>query len=188
MFTVTFFELRASSFCMDNEKHIYIEISSFRDKLYRYSLKLLSDTMEAEDIIQDLYVKIWGSREKFYSVENKEAWCMTVVRNMCIDKIRKRKKQSTYADISDYHFIADHTPTPEKALHSKNSMNMIHQLMEQLSPEQREVIHLRDIEGHSYKEISEITGHDESNVKIYIFRGRQNLRRLISTTGLNAAI
>jgi RNA polymerase sigma-70 factor (ECF subfamily) len=105
---------------------------------------------------------------------------------MCIDKIRTRKKKTTHSDVSDYHFIADHSPTPDQALHSKNSMRLIRNLMEQLSPEQREVIHLRDIEGHSYKEISDITGHNESNVKIYIFRGRQNLRRLMNTTGIHA--
>jgi RNA polymerase sigma-70 factor (ECF subfamily) len=58
--------------------------------------------------------------------------------------------------------------------------------METLTPEQGEVVYLREIEGYSYKEIAEITGYSESNVKIYIFRGRQQLLRLLQNEGLNA--
>ncbi|HRO74432.1 MAG TPA: sigma factor, partial [Saprospiraceae bacterium] len=63
----------------------------FKDKVYRLALGIVGNTYDAEDIIQELLIKIWNRIDQYTDIENKEAWCMTVTRNLAIDKVRSRK-------------------------------------------------------------------------------------------------
>lgn len=67
---------------------------AYKDKFYRYALRLTGDDNDAEDILQELAIKIWESGNEFNKIENKDAWCFSVTRNMCIDKIRSNKKRA----------------------------------------------------------------------------------------------
>ena len=86
----------------------------FKDKLYRFALNIVGNTFDAEDIMQELMIKIWNRMDQFKEIDNKEAWCMTVTRNMAIDKTRNKK--TNVQDISDYHHLKDADDTPDKKL------------------------------------------------------------------------
>jgi RNA polymerase sigma factor (sigma-70 family) len=159
---------------MQNENNIFQLVAPFKDKLYRYALKILRDSLDAEDVIQELLIKVWQRKEQFDQIENKEAWCMTVTRNLSIDKIRARKQSSQ--DISEYHFIADHGATPDVQTEDKESLKIVMDVLNSLPENQKEIIHLRDIEGYTYKEISELIGLSEDQVKVNLFRARQKLK------------
>ena len=75
---------------MNNDKMNALELP-FKDKLYRFALNIVGNTFDAEDIMQELMIKIWNRMDQYTLIENKEAWCMTVTRNMCIDKVRNKK-------------------------------------------------------------------------------------------------
>lgn len=150
------------------------QVKPFKDKVYRYALNIVGNTMDAEDIIQELLIKVWQKKEQFEEIENKEAWCMTVTRNMCIDKLRGRKQSS--ADVSDYHFLSDSATTPDQALEQKDSLTRVMKIVNELPESQKEIIHLRDVEGYTYKEISEMTTLTEDQVKVNLFRARQKLK------------
>ena len=90
----------------------------FKDKLYRFALKYVSNSFDAEDIIQDLMIKIWKRMDQYTDIENKEAWCMTVTRNLAIDRIRRRKKDAI-KDISDYHHLSNNDVLQDKKLNRK---------------------------------------------------------------------
>jgi RNA polymerase sigma factor (sigma-70 family) len=159
---------------MQAYNNLFKQIDKFKDKLYRYSLNMLRNDLDAEDVIQELLIKIWNRKEQFDEIENKEAWCMTVTRNLCIDRIRARKQTSQ--DISEYHFISDHSPTPDIQTEDRESLKIVMDILNGLPENQKEIIHLRDIEGYSYKEIAELTTLSEDQVKVNLFRARQRLK------------
>lgn len=154
-------------------------ITPFQNKLFRYALRIVGDHMEAEDVIQELLIKIWKKKDQFIQIDNKEAWCMTLTRNMSIDKTRKKKKHRT-ANIDDFHFIKDGASSPYQTLESQDNLGRIGSLINELSEKQKTVIHLRDIEGYSYKEISVITGYTVDQIKVYLHRARLQLRNKIN--------
>lgn len=153
-------------------------ISPFQNKLFRYALRIVGDHMEAEDVIQELLIKIWKKKDQFLQVSNKEAWCMTLTRNMSIDKTRKKKYRT--ANIDDFHFIKDSASSPYQKLESQDNLGRIGSIISELNEKQQTVIHLRDIEGYSYKEISDITGYTVDQIKIYLHRARLQLRKKIN--------
>ena len=160
-----------------HKQTIIQSIDDYKDKLFRFSLKIVGNRFDAEDVLQELLIKIWKKKEDFEVLENKEAWCMTVVRNLSIDKIRKRKHNT--ADISEHHAISDSAPTPDKVAEDKESLSIVMRLLNELPEKQKEIIHLRDIEGYTYKEISDITGLSEDQVKVNLFRARQKFKEKI---------
>lgn len=153
-------------------------VTPFKDKLFRLALRIMGNVHEAEDIIQEVLVKVWKKREQFVELDNKEAWCMTVTRNLCIDKIRARKMRTS--DITEHYDIKDRTMTPSQETVSNDRMDQILALINALPEKQRTVVQLRDIEGYSYKEISEITELKLDQVKVYLHRARITLRAQIT--------
>ncbi len=150
----------------------------FKDKLYRFSLRIVGNAFDAEDVIQEVMVKLWKKREVLETVDNKEAWCMTITRNMSIDWLRGKKKPTL--DIADRHDIKDHGIDAQSQMELNDLQKMVRNCIAQLPEKQREVIHLRDIEGYKYKEIAEITDTSVDQVKVLIFRGRQRLKDIIT--------
>ena len=134
--------------------------------------------MEAEDVIQELLIKVWKKKDQFLEITNKEAWCMTLTRNMSIDKTRKKKYRTQ--NIDDFHFIKDNEASPYQSVESKDNLSRIESIIDGLSDKHKTVIHLRDVEGYSYKEISEISGFTVDQIKVYLHRGRAQLRKQIN--------
>lgn len=151
-------------------------IDPIKDKLYRYALRIVKDEMEAEDVVQEVIIKLWKKKEQFAEIDNKEAWCMTLTRNLSIDKTRSAKKGGYKESIEDYHHLKDSTLDPYKATKSNDMMKRIMELMELLPENQKSVLHLRDVEGYSYKEISGITTLSVDQVKVNLYRARQSMR------------
>jgi RNA polymerase sigma-70 factor (ECF subfamily) len=153
-------------------------VTPFKDKLFRLALRIVGSVQEAEDVIQEVLVKVWKKKEVFLDLDNKEAWCMTVTRNLCIDKIRARKMRTT--DVTEHYNIRDKTLTPAQEVVSNDRMSQILELINALPEKQKTVVQLRDIEGYSYKEISEITTLKLDQVKVYLHRARITLRAQIT--------
>lgn len=156
-------------------EQIVRQVLHLKDKLYRFALRILADEIDAEDVVQETFVKVWQKSEQLEGIENKEAWCMTVARNLAIDKIRARKKAMS-SDIDGFHFLSDKNPTPDKVLENQENLDLVMDKLNSLPEHQREIIHLRDIEGYTYKEIGEMTGYSEEQVKVNLFRARQKLK------------
>ena len=157
-------------------------IIPFKDKMFRFALRIAGNHFDAEDIIQEVMVKLWRKREQLMTVNNKEAWCMTVTRNMAIDW--KRSKIKKFSEIENHTHISDKEATPEQSLEQKEISEMVRSCINQLPDQQKEIIHLRDIEGYSYKEIAQMTGKTVDQIKVQIYRGRQKLKDIITKNKL----
>lgn len=149
----------------------------FKDKLYRYALNIVGNVHDAEDIMQELLIKIWNRREQYEHLENKEAWCMTVTRNMAIDKTRSKKVKID--DIDVFFNIKDKNPLVDLSLEQKERLNSVLKLVNELPDHQRQIIHLRDVEGYTYKEIAEITDNSLDFVKVSLHRARKSLKEAL---------
>jgi len=153
------------------------QIMPIKDKLYRYALRILKDKPEAEDVVQDVLVKVWKKRELWHTWENKEAMCMTMTRNLSIDRSRSKSRQTT--DLPEYYDEESPEADPSEIAESLDTMALIQKIMDDLPDKQREVIHLREIDGYSYQEISEVLTMSMSQVKINVHRARLFMKERI---------
>lgn len=156
-------------------KELIETLEPYKNKMYRYALSIVKDRFEAEDIVQESIIKVWKRKEQFATIDNKEAWVITIVRNMCIDKIRSKKKKQT-SDIDDFYHISDKGPSPDVAMEQKDAVRRVSEIMDTLPEMQKEIITLRDIDGYTYQEIADIMGLKVDQVKVYLFRARKALR------------
>jgi RNA polymerase sigma-70 factor (ECF subfamily) len=146
-----------------------------KNKLFRFAFRLLGSSEEAKDVVQEVMIKVWNGREQMAEIQNMEAWCMRVTKNLSLDKRRLRQRRAT--DSMDEGFeIRNEALSPHENTELNESMLRINQLIAALPEKQRQVIHLRDIEGYSYNEICEMLELDMSQVKVSLFRARNAVR------------
>ena len=156
------------------DKEIMDLILPFKDKLYRFAYRIVGNSFEAEDIVQEILIKVWKKKEQFQLIENKEAWCMTMTRNLSIDKKRARKMKTT--SIEDFHHLRDSTDNPAISMERKETVDHVRSVINSLPEKQASVIHLRDIEGLSYKEIAIAMDLSLDQVKVVLHRARKALK------------
>ena len=145
-------------------------VDQYSDNIYRFVLKNLRDEDTAKDIIQDTFEKLWMKRENV-SFQKVKSYLFTTAYHTLIDYIRKQSKVSVWENINEEKFIYGHQYNDIQEVLNK-AINFLPDI-------QRSVLLLRDYEGYSYQEISEITGLNEAQVKVYIYRARIFLKNYI---------
>ena len=146
-----------------------------KNKLFRFAFRLLGSSEEAKDVVQEVFIKVWNSRDQMASIDNMEAWCMRITRNLSLDRIRTRQRKAT-DPIEENFDVQNDSRTPYEATENSENMQRIGQLIASLPEKQRQVMHLRDVEGYSYNEICEILELDMNQVKVNLFRARNAVR------------
>lgn len=146
-----------------------------RNKLYRFAFRLLGNNEEAKDIVQEVFIKVWNGRDQLGEVQNMEAWCMRITKNLSLDRLRQQQRRPT-GSIELGMQVSNSSLSPAETTELSESMKRIGELMAALPEKQRQVMHLRDIEGYSYNEICEIMEIDMSQVKVSLFRARNAVR------------
>ncbi len=146
-----------------------------KNKLFRFAFRLLGSSEEAKDVVQEVFIKLWNGREQLDEIQNMEAWCMRITKNLSLDRLRARQRRSTDS-ISEGLEIRHEALTPHERTEIHENMQRINEMIAALPEKQRQVIHLRDIEGYSYNEICEILELDMNQVKVNLFRARNAVR------------
>lgn len=147
-----------------------------KNKLFRFATRLLGDADEAQDLVQDVLIKVWDRHEEMDRLENMEAWCMRITRNMAFDRLKSAKRKRTEMLSQDMEISQGEGETPYQDLETRDTLEQIGGLMDTLPDKQRQVMELRDVEGFSYKEISDILEIDINQVKVSLFRARKQIR------------
>lgn len=146
-------------------------VEQFADPVYRFVVGSLRDEDRARDIVQDTFEKLWVRAENV-SFEKARSYIFSTAYHTMIDVIRKEKRMTVVDDYQSMEGSGEEI--------SYTGLNeILHEALQQLPEVQRHVILLRDYEGYSYEEIGQITGLSESQVKVYIYRGRLFLRKYI---------
>ncbi|MBB4079654.1 RNA polymerase sigma-70 factor (ECF subfamily) [Lewinella aquimaris] len=150
---------------------------SVRDRLYRLALRMTGDGGDAEDVVQEVLISSWQKREEIVRLDNPPAWLLKMTHNRAIDRLRSRSSRSNNEGAAAH---SDQClETPHRLVETEDTLYHIHRLMARLPAEQRIVLHLREVEGMSYREIVEATGLTMEKVKVYLHRGRMQLRELL---------
>jgi RNA polymerase sigma-70 factor (ECF subfamily) len=145
-------------------------VDEYADRLYRFILKNIQDTEEAKDIVQEAYARLWSKKDEVSAIKVK-SYLFSTAYHVMIDMIRKEKRKNEYRQNMQQDPIHQDSYS--------DVSEILHEAIQKLPEIQRSVILLRDYEGYSYDEIAEVTGLNESQVKVYIFRGRMYLKKYI---------
>ena len=147
-------------------------VDDYSDGVYRFILRNIRDKEKAHDVVQDSFEKLWIKHESITAGKVKSYLFSTAYHTM-IDMIRKDNRMGKLGE--DLYENLSH----ENQYSDLNEI--LHRAIKNLPEDQRSVIILRDYEGYSYNEIAEITGLSESQVKVYIYRGRIFLKKYIGS-------
>ena len=150
-------------------------ILPLKNQLYRLALRITLNSAEAEDVVQETLIKVWNRRDTWEEIENIEAFCFTVCRNLALDSLKRRENQHASLDDSPVE-RPDNTYSPSEHTIQQDQLAWVRQIVDALPEKQRSCIQLRDFEGKSYKDIAQILSISEEQVKVNIFRGRQTIK------------
>ncbi len=150
-----------------------ITVLPLRDKLLNISLKLLEEHADAEDVVQEAFLKLWYIRDKLDSYQSVEALAVMVTRNLALDKIRTRKNN---LDESNLQMFDSESKNPAELLEQQDAVACIRQLIDHLPSLQQTIIRMKDVEGYEITEIAEITGSQIEAVRVNLSRARKKVR------------
>lgn len=152
-------------------------ISEFSDfvrtmsrRLYTVAYRILGQQVEAEDAVQEVFVKMWNMGRKLDGYDSLEALSTAMTRNFCIDQIRKRKH------ISDDPVPEKASDSPAELLEWAESNAILMRIIEELPDSYRKILEMRDIMDFSYDEIAEKTGQNINTIRVTLSRARLMVR------------
>jgi RNA polymerase sigma factor (sigma-70 family) len=157
---------------LDNKEYNTV-VKTHSNNLYRFILKMLKDKDGTNDIVQDAFMKLWQHIEQV-DFDKAKSWLFTTARNTMLNKI-KRDKRTESMDSGNF-------SEPYANNNNFELKELIDKSLDQLPELQKSIILLRDLEGYDYKEIGEILDLNESQVKVYLFRGRQKIKEALKNT------
>ena len=163
-----------------NEQEFNHKVMIYSGKFYGYSYKILGNKDDARDVLQELYFKLWSIRNILNKVNNIEAYATTIIRNLCIDRLKKIK--GTNLQTENYlncnkNIGTDSSETYEESIQER--VEMVRKAMKQLPDIQQKVFVMRDFEEKEFEEISEELDLSPENVRVILSRARKRIREVI---------
>lgn len=156
---------------MNDLKEIWL---TFSGRFYRVAYYILDSQEDAEDAVQELYLKIFSGSKNMMDVKNPVAYGTTLLKNICIDRIRRRNAVRT-EEIQEY--IVSDTSGPDEASACRDALKFLLQEMEKLPEKQSRALKMRAFEGLEYQEIAKRMRLSQVNVRVLISIARKQLKR-----------
>lgn len=152
------------------------DLLPLKDRIFRLALRITLNRAEAEDVTQDVILRVWEQRETLAEVRSLEAYMLTMARNLALDRCAKAENANLSLDdvTTD---APDNASQPDEALERDEKLKRVHEIFNALPEQQRTALQLREIEGLSYREVADMMNISEANVKVIIFRARQAIKK-----------
>ncbi|MDL2322369.1 RNA polymerase sigma factor [Bacteroidales bacterium OttesenSCG-928-A17] len=141
-------------------------------KLYRIAFRIVENQEDAEDILQDSYAKLWKQKDTLSGIENQEAFAITVLKNTCLDFLKKKK--TYFLPIEDLNIETANSAS--NRVENDDIREFIRFAVEQLPVQQQRIFQLFYQDNFSMEEIEEITGLKYSNIKVILSRTRKQIK------------
>lgn len=162
-------------------------IEDYEKKVFNIALRMMGNYDDAKDMAQESLIKVYKSISSFKEQSSLSTWIYRITTNVCLDELRKRKSRKVVYIDENIKFddgeakkeIVSDEITPEEKVERDEIKRMLNSAISELSDEHKTVIVLRDIQGFSYEEISNITKCPQGTVKSRINRARQALKEIL---------
>jgi RNA polymerase sigma-70 factor (ECF subfamily) len=156
------------------------QILPMKDKLFRVACRITNDASEAEDVVQEVFIKVWDLRAEWSNYQNLQGWVMQLVKNKSIDKTRSKHRRTTSLD--GIYNMPQQGKSPEQTAVLSDAMQQIKGLMMNLPEKQRLIMELRDFDELTYQEIAETLKIPLNHVKVNLSRARKTIREALVET------
>ena len=144
-------------------------------KLFGFAFRILRNQEEAEDVVQEIFIKLWNMGKKLDEYKSIDALATAMTRNYCIDLLRKQKHNfSGDYNINEYSNLV--APSPQEQLENKESGVILNMIINKLPDNYKVIIKLRDIEGVSFEEIAAKTNQNINTLRVALSRARKQIR------------
>lgn len=154
------------------QKEFLTTVMPFKDKLYRLAKRLLVSNDEAEDAVQEIYLKLWKGKEKIGNYKNPEAFAMTMTKNYCLDRLKSKQA----GNMKIVHSNFQNSENMERQIEANDGVSLVFQIMETLPEQQRMIVQLRDVEQYDFAEIAEMLESNETAIRVALSRARKVIR------------
>lgn len=148
---------------------------SLSESLYRIAYYILESESDAEDVIQDFYLKLWDKKDSLSDVQNPKAYCMTLVKNLCLDRIRKHSRAHK-EDLTEDICSEEDTLS---AMSDRQTLKRVMKAMDELPENQRKILTMKVFEGLSYEEITLKTGINNLTLRVMLSQARNKLKKVL---------
>jgi RNA polymerase sigma-70 factor (ECF subfamily) len=165
-----------------NEKSFSILVDHHWNNIYSMSLAYLKSSTLAQDIVQDVFLKVWLKREELPQIKDFNSWLFILARNALLSALRTSKRQANYGD-SLLDDLVEPNQSPDRYYDYKQLNELLQQAIEQLSPQQKLVFQLSHEQGLSHEEICERLGIARQTLKNHLVRAMITLRTYIQSNG-----
>ena len=162
--------------CLERDNAAWEQIvTRFRRRVFHISYKFTGKHDEAEDLTQEIFLKVFRSLEKFHRDADFSTWLSSVARNYCIDRYRasKREREVLVEDLVAFDLAPASSGNPYRALEDLDRRSFLRRGLDLLPEKLREAVVLRDLQGLSYQEMADRLCLPEGTVKSRINRGRE---------------
>ena len=157
---------------MSGKREAFTELYlRFRQRVFSYCLRMLGSTAEAEDMYQEVFIRVYQRASQFAEDKSLAGWIFTIAHNLCLNRIRDRK---TFDNIDDLNYLAAPQTEPGEDWQAR-----IQAALNEVPAENREPFLLFEYQGLSYAEIAEVMKLTVPAVKSRIYRSREQLRELL---------
>lgn len=150
-------------------------VIALRPTLLSIAKRIVRNEQDAEDIVQEVCLRMWHLRHDLGKYKNTEAYCVVMTKNSCIDKIRG---QRVFSDENALTTKTDDKQLPDQLLEEKENSLLIRQIIQKLPPLQQQIVRLKDIEGYETEEIAETLGIAAEAVRNNLSRARKRVREM----------
>ncbi len=147
-------------------------VMPYKDKLYRMAKRILISQDEAEDAVQEIFLKLWKGRESIKNYKNPEAFAVTMTKNYCLDRLKSKQASNLKIVHSNYQT----SENLENRIEAEDGVAMVFRIMENLPEQQKIILQLRDVEQFEFSEIAKMLDSNETAVRVALSRARKTVR------------
>ena len=146
-----------------------------KDNLYRLARRFLISNDEAQDAVQEVFLKLWKNKEAIKKYRSPEAFAYTMTKNYCLDRLKSKQA----SNLKLVHTNFENRTDLEQHIEAKDGVSLLFKLMETLPEQQKTILHLRDVEQLAFAEIAKITNTSQANVRVALSRARKKIKDLL---------
>lgn len=159
------------------QQEAFLEIVlPIKDKLYRMAKRLLVSSDEANDAVQEVFLKLWKNKEAIHRYSNPEAYAMTMTKNYCLDRLKSKQASNLTIVHQNY---TNYDARTQDQVEAKEGVGMVFEIMKKLPDQQRIILQLRDVEHYEFTEIAEVMQMNETAIRVNLSRARKTVREAL---------